>query len=454
MNSNASVVRGVAWTTGTYAFSVIIRFGSNVILARLLSPELFGILLIINTVRQGIELGSDVGLAQNVVQNSVGNTPAFYNTVWVMQIARGLGIGAILLLCAGPIAALYSVPITPFEISAAILVVAGFASTSIFLLQRNMQLAKTNLFDLAQDAIAAVILIVAAIHSPTIESLLIGVLLAQVVRTVWSFFLTPVANRFEFHKGYAFEVLFFGRWIFLASMLSFLCASFDRLYIGKVAPLAIVGIYGIARSLADIPTSLAARIGYSVIFPTVSLAQKAPREEVRARLSSIRFKLLLVAAICVAGGVSVSDIAVKLIYDARYQDASWMLPLLLFGVWLAILCALNEYAMLGLGKPSYNVFGSGLKLAYYVTILPLAYRSLGILGAILAIAFSEIGRYLAIAVGQRRERFSFFWQDAAATIFFVVLVVTMSWLRSVAGLGTAFENVPLGAAVNAFAAPR
>ncbi len=85
MNSNASVVRGVAWTTGTYAFSVIIRFGSNVILARLLSPELFGILLIINTVRQGIELSSDVGLAQNVVQNSVGNTPAFYNTVWVMH---------------------------------------------------------------------------------------------------------------------------------------------------------------------------------------------------------------------------------------------------------------------------------------------------------------------------------------------------------------------------------
>ena len=443
MSSNATVVRGVAWTVGTYALSIVIRFGSSVILSRLLNPELFGIILIINAVRQGVELSSDVGFAQNVIQNKAGDRPAFFNTVWVMQIVRGFLLGALLFLCAAPIGHLYSVPATAFEISGAILLVSGLASTSIFLLHRNLQLAKLNLFDLAQDAIGAIIVIGAALVSPTIESLMIAVLGAQIIRTLCTHFLTSDGNQFQFNKAYALEVLTFGRWIFFSSILMFLCASFDRLYLGKVAPLAVVGVYGIARALADMPTFLAARVGYSVIFPIVSSAQNAARSDVRVQLAGVRFKLLLVAAAGVAFGISIADIAITVVYDARYHDAAWMLPLLLFGVWLAILCSINEYALLGFGKPSYNVVGNGIKLAYYVTMLPLAYQKMGIFGAIVAIVFSEIGRYVVIGIGQRREQFSFLKQDAAATLVFIGLVIAMSWVRSLAGFGTAFDSVPL-----------
>lgn len=435
-------MRGVVWTTGTYAFSVIIRFGSNVVLARLLSPELFGALLIINTIRQGIELSSDVGLAQNVVQNKAGANAEFYNTAWAMQVVRGIAVGVILFLCAGPIANLYSLPVSAFQISAAILLVAGLASTSIFLLHRNMQLAKLNLFDLAQDGVGAAILITAALISPTVDSLLVAVLLSQIIRSIWSHFLGAERNGIQFSKSHAWEILIFGRWIFLASILSFLCTSFDRLYIGKVAPLAIVGVYGIARTLADIPAMLGARIGYSVVFPAVSVARGLERADIRTRLGSIRFMLLLAAALAIACAITISDLAVKFIYDARYIDASWMLPLLLVGVWLALLCAINEFVMLGVGRPFYNVVGNTVKLIYFLFVLPLAYRAFGILGAVLAIAFSEVGRYCVFAAAQRRERLSFFGQDVSATIVFLGIVFGLSWIRFSMGFGTAFDDVP------------
>ncbi len=443
MTANGKVVSGVVWTVGTYAVSVVVRFGSNILLSRLLNPELFGMMLIINTIRQGVELSSDVGFAQNVIQNKAGDQPEFFNTVWVMQMVRGFLLCAVLFICAVPIGRLYSVPANAFELSGAILLVSGFASTSIFLLHRSLQLAKLNLFDLAQDVVSAALVIAAAVVSPTIESLLIATLIATLVRTLTSYFLTNHGNRLFFNKAYAIEVLTFGRWIFVSSILMFLCASFDRLYIGKVAPLAVVGVYGIARALSDMPTFLAARIGYSVIFPVVSSAQSTPRGDVRAQLSGIRFKLLLVAAAAVAFGISIADIAITLIYDARYHDAGWMLPLLLFGVWLAILCSINEYALLGFGKPSYNVAGNGIKLAYYLIALPFAYHHLGIFGAIVAIALSDLGRYIAIGVGQHRERFSFLTQDGVATLIFLSLIVIISWARSLAGFGTAFDSVPL-----------
>lgn len=442
-NSDGTVVRGVLWSVGTYALSIMIRFGSSVILSRLLTPELLGIWLIIHTVRHGIELSSDLGFGQNIVVNKAGATPEFFNTVWVLQIFRGLIVGAGLFVCAAPIAGLYGVPTAAFQISGAIALVSGLASTSIFLVHRKMQLAKLNLFDLAQEGAGAIVVIAAALVSPTIESLLMAALGTQLIRTLSSYFLTNDGNRLRFNRRYALEILTFGRWIVLSSILSFLCANFDRLYIGMVAPFAVLGVYGIARSLADVPGVLAARVGYSVVFPTTSQASNLARPALRAQLSAIRFKLLLGAAAGVAFAISISDLAVTFIYDGRYHEAGWMLQLLLFGVWLAVLCSINEYALLGFGKPSYSVMGNAVKLAFYLIVLPQAYQKMGILGAIFAIVLSEVGRYIVICIGQWREQFSFLKQDAAATLIFLALIAAIAWGRSVAGFGSILRAVPI-----------
>lgn len=443
MSSNLLVVRGVAWTTGTYAVSIVLRFASSIVLSRLLNPQLLGMILIVNTIRQGVELSSDVGLAQNVINNRDGGKPLFYNTIWVMQIVRGWLLGAILFFCAAPLGRLYGLPLTAFEISAATLLVTGFASTSVFLLHRNLELARLNLFDLANDLISAIIVVGAALVSPTLECLLGSLLIAQIFRTLLSYVVSDYTNNFMFSKAIAVQALTFGKWIFASSILAFLCASFDRLYLGKVVPLAIVGVYGLARALAEVPTLLAARVGYSVIFPLVSSSRQADESGAHARLSSMRFKLLLAGALAMAFGVSISDLVVTFIYDARYHEATWMLTLLLVGGWLSMLCSMSEYALLGLGKPVYGMVGNGLKLAFYVTVLPFAYSTVGLIGAILAIAFSDIGRYIVIAIGQRREHFSFLRQDVASTLLFIALIVVMSFIRYEADLGTAFDSIPI-----------
>lgn len=443
MSFNRLAVSGVIWTTGTYAISVLVRFGSNVVLSRLLNPQLLGMLLIVNTVRQGIDLSSDVGFAQNVISNRNGDQPRFFNTVWVMQMVRGLILGVVLFIFATPFGLLYGLPQTAFQISGATLFVMGLASTSIFILHRNLALAKLNLFDLANDLIGAIIVVAAAVISPTLESLLFSVLVAQVIRSLLSYFISDHINSFMFSKDVAVQVVTFGRWIFLSSILAFLCTSFDRLYLAKTVPLAILGIYGLARALSDLPTMLAARIGYSVVFPLVSSSAKTGEQALRAQLSPMRRNLLAVISVAMAGGISISDLVVTFIYDSRYHEATWMLTLLLLGGWLSILCSLSEYSLLGVGKPTYNVVGNGLKLVFYVTVLPLAFEKLALFGAIVAIAFSDIARYVVLNIGQRREHISFLRQDLAATLFFVLLIGIFSAVRYGLGLGTAFDNVPI-----------
>ena len=74
------LLRNAVWTVGSFGLSQGLRLVMNIILARLLAPELFGIMVIVNSLRTGIELLSDVGIGQNVIYHKDGNDPEFYNT--------------------------------------------------------------------------------------------------------------------------------------------------------------------------------------------------------------------------------------------------------------------------------------------------------------------------------------------------------------------------------------
>jgi len=68
---------GAVWTIGAYGVGQLIRVATNVILTRLLAPELFGIMLIVYSLRTGLTLISDIGIGQNIVYNKSADDPDF-----------------------------------------------------------------------------------------------------------------------------------------------------------------------------------------------------------------------------------------------------------------------------------------------------------------------------------------------------------------------------------------
>src|SRR5579872_3951543 len=118
-----SLLRGTIWTLSAYAASTMLRFATNVVLARLLAPEIFGTMLIVYSLRTGIELISDVGIGQNLIQSKNAENPDFYNTAWSLQLIRSIFLWAIFSLAAIPMAYFYQsrillavVPVAAFSI--------------------------------------------------------------------------------------------------------------------------------------------------------------------------------------------------------------------------------------------------------------------------------------------------------------------------------------------------
>ena len=89
-----------AWNLGALVTSQAIRLGGNLVMTRLLMPEMFGIIAIATTVLFVLHLLSDVGLRQNILQSTRGDDPEFLNTLWTVQIVRGFVLFALTLLLA------------------------------------------------------------------------------------------------------------------------------------------------------------------------------------------------------------------------------------------------------------------------------------------------------------------------------------------------------------------
>jgi O-antigen/teichoic acid export membrane protein len=443
--SSKFILKGTLWTIGAFGFGQVLRLATNVLLARLLAPELFGIMLIVTSLIVGIELMSDVGIGQNIIYHKNADDPDFYNTAWTLQTIRGVVLWLVALVVAWPLASFYQYPILAFVVPLATfgIVLTGFSSINRFLLQKRLQIARITIFDTFTSFVSSTAYLLLAYLTPTIWALVFGGLSKSAATLIASYFLLPdVKQRFRLSKPFALQILHFGKWILFSSLVYFMATNFDGLYLAKVVPLKVLGVYGIARSISELLSMLMMQLGNNVLFPFIASHSQLSRTNLRDQLAPLRAKLLLIAAFGVSFVIATADLAIKILYDQRYQAAGWMLPVLIIGSWFSILASSNEYALLGLGKPSYGAISNSVKLLFLLIGLPLSVKFNGLFGGVSAVALGNLVRYIPIFVGQRREHFSFGMQDFLITCVMVLLSGLWEWLRWVAGFGTSFDSLP------------
>lgn len=426
--------RATAWTIVGFGSSMVLRFASNLILARLLLPESFGLMALVNVFIMGLHLFSDVGLGPSIIQNKRGDDPTFINTAWTIQAIRGVALWLGCILIAWPVSLLYGekqllylIPVVGLST-----LISSMDSTALFTLNRQLAVGKLAIFELGGQIIGLVAMIIWAWFDRSVWALVFGGIVAALVQLVWSHRLLPEQpNRFAWDKEAAKSIFSFGKWIFFSTALTFLASQSDRLILGKLVSPATLGIYGIAYTLADLPRSVILSLSGKVIFPAFSKLADLPREAFRAKILKNRRLLLLALAPGLTILVSFGDFAVRLLYKEVYHDAAWMLPIIAVGIWHTSLYSTMSPALMALGKPIYNTLGYLLTLITLSTALLVGYHFMGIKGAVIAVAVGDIPFYCVTMYGLWREKLGCFKQDLWATALFLGLLTAVLFGRYV-----------------------
>ena len=412
-------MKGSAWVTAGYGSAQVIRFASNLILARLLFPRAFGLMLLVNVFLQGLQLFSDLGIGASIVQNERSDR-AFLDTAWTLQIARGLVLWLATFAVAWPASVLYGERQLLWMLPVAGLATCldGFVSTAVSTANRDLRLARVQVLEFLVQVAASAVTIVAAWATRSVWALVVGMVAGSAARTLMSHvFLPGHRNRLCWEKEAAASLFHFGKWVFVSSVVTFLAQQGDRLVFGKMLPLERLGVYNIALSLCEAPATLISTISFRIFFPLFSeMRRSSPDVDAAYRRASAAVALLGGAA---ALGLTVAGpLLIRILYDTRYAEAGWILRLLSLAIWSTSLVHFTASVVLANGQVKWLAIANAVRLIWLIGAVPLAFARWGFEAAVIAVAVADVPRYIVLGFACRSAGLHIFWTDLLRTATF------------------------------------
>jgi O-antigen/teichoic acid export membrane protein len=436
----------------------VVRLGANLLLARWLAPEAFGVLAIANSAQIGLQMLSDVGIGPSIIRHERGRDERFLDTLWTLQIVRGLLLSLVALGVATPLATLYGVP----ELRGLLALIAlgglagSFASTSLHTLLREQRLARLNLLEIGIQLVAYGTMLSIAWHTRSVWSLAVGGLVHGVLRSVLSHLALPGHRHRLARDAEALrDVLRFGRWIFLSTLITFLAGQSDRLTLGLLAPLSAVGVYAIASGLALLPREVIGRLADAVILPYLSRSVRNEPQGLLKALERVRSLLLPIGLLISAALATGAPIFFRLLYDERYRDAMELAPLIVLLGWIGATQVPVQRALLALGHSKPLAAANFARWAVGLAASLIAYAASGLTGFVLGLCLGAAAGAAVLHHAARRQGLDFWLQDfayiasLAGIVFSTLAIQTRAALTPDPALG---ESVVLAVPMTLLAA--
>jgi O-antigen/teichoic acid export membrane protein len=244
-----------------------------VVLARLLSPDDFG-LLVIAMIAIGVSNRlTDLEMIPTLVQ-SEREEDGLYDVAWTVGMVRAVAIGVFIYLCAPLIAELFSDPRAAalMRVLALQPMLEALASIRVvdFIRQRNFR--SVTLIRLP-TAVSNTVVAIALAPSLGVWALVAGALAGPATSLLLSYVLAPYRPRISLNPEAAGSLIRFGRWIFLAGIAALISSAILRLVISRQLGTVELGLYYLAASLAFIPSEVMSHVVGAVTFPLYSRLQ-------------------------------------------------------------------------------------------------------------------------------------------------------------------------------------
>lgn len=404
-------VKGTVWVTGGYVVGQGMRLASNLVLTRLLSPELFGLMALVHSVLAGLQMFSDVGIRPSLIQSKNATKPEFLNTAWTVQAVRGTGIALVACLGAPFLARYYGEPELTWLIVVSALgsLTTGFFSTSMVTDNRDLNMRRLTVLQLASQVAATATSLTWAFLAPSVWALVAGAMVSLIVNLIGGHtYLTRRSHRFQWDKDSLHELTTFGRWIFLSTVCGFFVNHADRLIVGKLFTMSELGVYSIAMMLLGVARQLFNQLKQTILLPVYSQVRREEPERFQAMVRRSRITLLRLVAPALILAIVFGDLPIELMFDPRYEAAGPLFQLLCAG-FLVEICQESGPVLLSHGDSFRMALINSIRAALQLIGMLVGGIYFGQIGLVVGILLSRLIMY-PLVIWENRSYGVWFWK--------------------------------------------
>jgi lipopolysaccharide exporter len=378
-------VRSGIWVGVSSVSVTALTFLRSIILARLLSPEIFGVMAICLMATRLIEIFTETGFGAALIHRQ-GKFEEARDTAFTLMVLRGAGLAALSFAIAPWVASFYAQPI--LEPAVAIVglsfLLTGCQNINVVALQKELDFKRLTYIEQLSAVLSFVAAVILAYWLRSVWALVWAQVAAAAINSVLTFIMVPARVRFRLDWAIARELFGYGRYITGLAIVVFLSRELDNAVIGKLLGMQELGFYVAAYTLANIPSTYLSKLVSKVFFPMFSKLQAAPDRLRHEYGRGIRIITALVVPVSIAIIVLAPEIMIVL-YGGRWVSAAAPLRILaVFGCCRA-LWMLNGYLYNAIGKPQIDFAVSlGRLIMMGALLLPLT-TAYGAVGAAVAV---------------------------------------------------------------------
>lgn len=362
-------IHGVAWNSLDRIANYGISFLVSIVLARLLSPEDYGLIGLINIFIVIFNTILDGGLSTALIRKDKVND-ADFNTVFYSNLFVSIVLTFSLILCAPWISTFFQRPelVPLLKVMSFILVINAFAIIQQTSLTRNINFKDQTKVSVIAHIGSGIVGILLAFLGYGVWALVAQQLSSRIFATILFWFYARWIPKFIFSWN-SFKDLFGFSWkLLLSRLVNSLWGQLYQGVIGKFYSPYSLGLYTRAVQYSQMFSSGVSDVVLKVSLPVMSSIQHEDERLVAATRKIIKTTMFVTFVVMMGMAASAKNLVFVLIGD-KWMDCVPMLQIVCFNVVLNPLCYINENLLTVKGRSDKILILHIIKV--FITIIPL-----------------------------------------------------------------------------------
>jgi O-antigen/teichoic acid export membrane protein len=339
---------------------------STVILARLLSPDDFGVVAMAMVAVAMLQVFAQSGVDLALLRSEAPQRE-HYDAAWSLEIIQGAVLAAALFLSAPLVSGKFGDPRVDevIRVLALSALIGGFQNIGVVNFRRNLDFRREFQFGVYKKLATFTVTVLAAITLRNYWALVVGQVTGRFVEVLLSYRMSDYRPRWSLAR--VRDIWQFSRWLILSRFTMLLNRQFDRWVVGAVGGTAAMGNYFIAQDFASSPSDEVVAPMSRAAFPVYSRL----RDDPDGLADALRRMLSSVTAITFATGLGMAAVAsdfVHVVLGAKWVGAIPLMPWLgLFAAVYGVVRTLDMFLIATGGERATSL----LALGYAICIVPL-----------------------------------------------------------------------------------
>ena len=328
--------------------SKLLGLVSTLILARILTPEIFALAAMLSISLYFLDVMADVASETYILQKrrlSSGDI----GTAWTFNLLTKVTIAGVLILSAPLFSAFFRQELLtlPLQAIALVLPLRALQSPIIFKCKRHLRYTPLVWQTFAERLCAVIVVVTVAWWTQSIWAFVLADLVSTALGVVISYVWGKRAPRFTLTQ--ARSQWQFSRWLIGKQVAGYLRSQLDTALVARYFPLAVTGQFHVARDLAMAPGRYLLGPAIEPLLATFRMSGQQEGDLLDNTVLSYVLLLLITVPLCIFVAINAGLLVLVLLGD-KWQAASGMLAYMIFLSFYWVFLLVTEKALMVKGK--------------------------------------------------------------------------------------------------------